>query len=296
MKIAHISDLHFAHLTLSPSQFFSKRWIGNFNLLLNRGRKFSILPLLELAHLFHELQVKVVIVSGDLSTTAQAKEFEAAAEFLETLRAAGMEILLIPGNHDNYTRQAYRTQFFYRTFDRLIERMRAPGIDVSLAHNRVMVSELGKGWWYVGIDSTLATPPFNAKGIFPPELEHTLEEVLRQIPPSGQIVMANHFPLLPTPLPRHNLERSEALRALLVQWPNVRLYLHGHIHQQSIRDLRPIGLPLILNSGSCGIKGNSTCHVIDLHSESCEVEVYHFHREPGVWDLRRKSTFDWSHH
>jgi len=296
VKIAHISDLHFAHLTLSPTQFLSKRWVGNFNLLLNRGRKFSIRPLLELTQHFHQLGVEYVVVSGDLSTTALKKEFSAAREFLETLRAAGMGILLIPGNHDSYTSKAYRTQLFYRGFDEIIESSRCEDIPYTLARHRVMASHLRGRWWYVGMDTTLATPIFNSKGIFPSELEHNLEEVLRLLPSGAQVVLSNHFPLLPTPLPRHNLERSEALRGLLVQWPNVRLYLHGHVHQQSIKDLRPIGLPLILNSGSCGIKGNSTCHVIDLHPEGCEVEVYNFLREPGVWDLRRKSNYDWSHH
>lgn len=296
VRIAHISDLHFAQLTFHPSQFLSKRWVGNFNLLLNRGRRFSIRPLLELAALFHELKVEQVIVSGDLTTTSLRQEFEAATGFLETLRAAGMEVYLIPGNHDNYTKEAYRTKFFYDCFRPIIERTVAPDSEFTLEREGVAAAPLGCNWWWVGIDTTLATPMMSSRGLFTDALARNLDDLMRQIPHTADIVMVNHFPLFPTPYPRHNMDRSEVLRALLVQWPNVRLYLHGHVHHQSITDQRPVGLPIILNSGSCGEKGNATCHVIELHSHSCDVQVYRFAREPGAWDLRRKSTFDWEHH
>ena len=40
LRIAHISDLHFAKLSLNPFQIFSKRFIGNANSLLSRKKVF----------------------------------------------------------------------------------------------------------------------------------------------------------------------------------------------------------------------------------------------------------------
>lgn len=41
LRCAHLSDLHFSEPTWSPSQFFSKRWLGNLNLLLARKKVYT---------------------------------------------------------------------------------------------------------------------------------------------------------------------------------------------------------------------------------------------------------------
>jgi len=75
VTIAHISDLHFSKISFNPLQFFSKRWAGNFNLLLNRPSQrnnthpFSLLPL------FKKRGVSHVIISGDLTSTATDAEY-----------------------------------------------------------------------------------------------------------------------------------------------------------------------------------------------------------------------------
>src|SRR5262245_998312 len=112
-RIAHISDLHFSKLTWNPSQLFSKRWLGNVNLLLARKHAFDAEGLTTLLPLFIDRKVDAVIVSGDLSSTSHEKEFLLAQEFLDVLQKEGFKVFTIPGSHDHYTKSAYREKLFY---------------------------------------------------------------------------------------------------------------------------------------------------------------------------------------
>lgn len=117
MRLAHISDLHFSHLSFHPGQFFSKRWIGNLNLLINRKKVFAHNSLYTLIPLFQELNVDGVLLTGDLTTTSHPKEFRQAKHFVDALTEAGLKVYLIPGNHDHYTCAAYKRLDFYQHFD-----------------------------------------------------------------------------------------------------------------------------------------------------------------------------------
>lgn len=48
----------------------------------------------------HQNQPDLVIISGDLTQRARVEQFRAASAWLNRLRAAGMRLLVIPGNHD----------------------------------------------------------------------------------------------------------------------------------------------------------------------------------------------------
>jgi 3',5'-cyclic AMP phosphodiesterase CpdA len=73
-RIAHLSDLHFgAHDPAIAAA--SAAWV--------------------IAH-----RPDLVIISGDLTQRARARQFRAAGAFLEELRAAGLLTLVVPGNHD----------------------------------------------------------------------------------------------------------------------------------------------------------------------------------------------------
>ena len=66
LRIAHLSDLHFSKFTLSPSQFFSKRFLGNANLLFSRGRAFKPHKIVGFGDFLDQIRVDLVIISGDL--------------------------------------------------------------------------------------------------------------------------------------------------------------------------------------------------------------------------------------
>jgi predicted MPP superfamily phosphohydrolase len=175
IKIAHISDLHFSKFSLSPAQFFSKRWLGNLNLLLSRSkeylneRPFSLIPYLKQAGVTH------VIISGDLTTTSSKKEYQMAEQFVATLKQEGMEVFTIPGNHDHYTKQADRAQVFYHSFP-------SPSSSLfSLSRHGVAGIPLTTGWHLVLLDTTFASKLTSSNGLFSPTVEKNLKKLLQTI-------------------------------------------------------------------------------------------------------------------
>ncbi|QYC79282.1 metallophosphoesterase, partial [Chlamydia suis] len=51
--------------------------------------------------------------------------------------------------------------------------------------------------------------------------------------------------------------------SLLMHFPSVRLYLHGHDHYVELDHLPP----LVVNSGSLTLPSNARFHIVDLHPE-----------------------------
>jgi 3',5'-cyclic AMP phosphodiesterase CpdA len=74
MKIAHISDLHFA------SSLFVQKWADN------------------VAKKVEEERPDLLVVTGDLTTEGYIPEFEMAKSFLDRLEVK--DRLIVPGNHD----------------------------------------------------------------------------------------------------------------------------------------------------------------------------------------------------
>jgi 3',5'-cyclic AMP phosphodiesterase CpdA len=297
IRLAQISDVHVYRHAVNPLQFFSKQWIGNLNILLNRRFKFHRDPKYELVAYFEQLNVRHVIISGDLTSTSLAGEFEVARQFVEALEKSGFRVHLVPGNHDNYTKRAFRKKKFYSYFGPVESDPHSPAGELNLADHRLCLRDLGSGWWWVGLDTTVAAGMLRSNGEFDLLLQARLSRALGTLPAESRVVMTNHFPLTTTH-PSHDMKRLKSLRELLVLHPTVKLYLHGHIHKQAITDGRPASLPLLLNSGSCGLMRGATCHIIDLLPDSCRIQV-HRHTHPhnpvasGHWELQREVAYGW---
>lgn len=290
LRCAHISDLHFGQPTWNPSQFFSKRWVGNLNLLFLRSKEYSPQYLGALVDTFKKLRINCVFIAGDLSCTSLKAEFLKAKEFVETLKAAGMLVFIIPGNHDHYTKKDYQAQTFYSFFDDTF----SEGVTPSLKREKVAARYLGHQWWLVGLDTALATPLFAAYGVFSSEIEQNLRKTLNSIPKEHHILLMNHFPLFKQPSPRNTLQGHEALRALLEEFPNVRFYLHGHTHRHCIADLRPNNLPIILDSGSTAHHQKGTWNLIEIASNGGLVETYRLDpSREGHWHPEGQCQFTW---
>src|SRR5579871_4764227 len=106
-RFAHISDLHFSNITFNPAQFLSKRWIGNGNLIFSRKHVFCSNHLPELATFFKELNIDAVLITGDLSSTSLHSEFARGKAFIDSLKQH-FKVFTLPGNHDHYTKRAYK--------------------------------------------------------------------------------------------------------------------------------------------------------------------------------------------
>lgn len=278
IRIAHLSDLHFSQIMFTPDQFLSKRWVGNLNLLLFRHHFYQIDHLWHLPELFNSLDVEHVCITGDFSSLSLDSEFREAKKLVESF---SQPVSLVPGNHDCYIQQVEDTRRFYDFFP-----------SEALKKNRVEKKALGKGWWWIGLDCACPTPPFYSLGRFYSEMERELERLLKEIPSQDRVIIGNHFPLYPSNRPRHDLEGAEALQNVLKNFPQVKLYLHGHDHAYYIKDKRANGLPLVFNSGSAAHKPNGTFYLFDLHAEECFVERLLFTKTGGEFSW----VIDWQKH
>src|SRR2546428_11239623 len=104
MRIVHISDLHFWHITLHPRELVSKRLLGMCNLVLSRARKYRMSSMPLVVERIRTLEPDHVLVTGDLTSTALEEEFEAARHALERLGPAASPPPGVPGNPDPLTR------------------------------------------------------------------------------------------------------------------------------------------------------------------------------------------------
>jgi 3',5'-cyclic AMP phosphodiesterase CpdA len=282
LRIAHISDLHFAKPDWSLSQFFSKRWVGNLNSVISGNRSFIEDRPQTLIKKFLDLGVTHVVISGDVSITSARKEFAMARAYVEQLKEAGLETIVIPGNHDNYTRISHKNKEFYRYFDR-----------PELRRDGVSAQRLSNGWWTVSVDTTLPTPIYKSTGLFTPQIARNLTATLDAIPKEDRVIVINHFPLFANDAPLRSLEGAKDMRKVLENYPNIQLYLHGHTHRHCVADLRKNGLPIILDSGSVTLKDCSTWNLIDLEDEGCQVRVFAWDEHADVWKRKKDFSFPW---
>ncbi len=281
MRIAHLSDPHFTHFTLDPSQFLSKRWMGNWNYQLFRRRAYQTDHLWHLPEFLAALNVDFLFITGDFSSTSLDDEFDESKLFVERFNKAGIPTHVLPGNHDCYTKEVEKKRRFYDFFP-----------SEKLRQQRVVSLPLKQGWWYIGLDCALPTPLFCAYGLFTEEMEAQLEQTLSFIPENNRVILANHFPLFTAGRPFHDLKRADALQQLLKKFPQIALYLHGHDHRHYIIDRQQEKLPLTLNSGSCAHQPNGTFYLVDLFEKECLIQqlLYSQEKESCTW------TIHWQQH
>lgn len=273
LRIAHISDLHFSKISFSPTQFFSKRWLGNLNMLLKRRHLFQTEELFALPSFFRQHLIDYVIITGDLSTTGQSQEFAQAKRLVKQFEKEGLKVAVIPGNHDHYTKYGWKKRLFYTFFP-----------NPSMQQQGISCSDLNPFWTLVSLDTAAASSLFSSNGFFHKSLESKLFSLLSSIPQKKQILLINHFPLFEHEQASKILKRSQSLRALLNQFPNVRLYLHGHTHNSCVADLRINQLPIVLDSGSVAQSGRGFWNLIELQPCGAKVQAFeHLYKLREEW-------------
>lgn len=270
MRIAHISDFHFTKLTINPLRLFPKRVFGHLNWLFHRKNNFCHRQLEELPDLFRSLNVDLILMGGDFTSSAMPEEFELAQRWTKVLSSPW---IAIPGNHDKYTQMSVRNKLFSQYFSST-KRCEAHKIDENL--------------WVIAMDTCRPTRGKSARGIFSKEHELELETLLSQIP--GKVILLNHYPFFLQENVDRTLEGGEALEKLIRRHPNIILYLHGHTHRHSCADLRADNLPIVLDSGCCSLKHRGSWNLIDLTETGCNVSKYEWQ---GAWEPQETKEFVW---
>lgn len=280
LKIAHLSDPHFATVTYDPRQFLSKRWLGNGNLILFRNKTYQTDHLKYLPHFLSSLNLDVVAITGDFTTTSLPEEYQKAKEFVQTFEKKGLKTFVLPGNHDVYTKESAEAKRFSQFFP-------------SLEHHGVEVCEIKKNLFWIGLHCAYASNLFLSDGRFTQEIEEELKKQLQQLPSDATCIMGNHFPLYSSSNFRHNLKKTKRLQKILQSFPQVKLYLHGHIHKPNYQEGKQFHLPLVLNSGSISHLPGGTFYIIELFLSGCTIKRYRLQNDKKLndWQVDQELFF-----
>ncbi len=221
----HLTDLHFWRVVLNPLRLLNKRFIGNANVMLRRRRELLTNQAPAFLDYIAGLGVRDVVITGDLTSTSDASEFEIARDFVRELVRRGMAPRVIPGNHDVYTFESARR----RRFEKYLGEW-APGEALPAA------APLSNGFPVIYVP-TVCPNLLSSKGrIRPSEIEAVRAALAAAAAPA---IVAGHYPVLEktygyTTTPNRRLRDAAELAAALLGFHGRMLYLSGHVHRFSL--------------------------------------------------------------
>lgn len=227
MRILHISDLHFWSITCNPILLLNKRIIGNLNLIARRCRYIHQERADSFIEVVNDIRPDILLVGGDLTTTALAREYAKAAGFLSRLESFCPVIRAIPGNHDYYTFESCR----HNRYEKYLGRYSG------WAGEPVSCQSMG--------DISLVCIPTVRANIcssrgFISEAHAAATLTVIQKAPGKQIIALAHYPYLQR-VPEYHSGRTRCLggasllRETLGRSGRPLLYLAGHVHVFSHR-------------------------------------------------------------
>ncbi len=217
-RIAHLSDVHFgAHDPKIMSA--TEAWL-------------------------QQAQPDLVIVSGDLTQRARVQQFRDASAWINRLRAAGMRVLLVPGNHDV-------------PLYNVIRRFGAP----LRRYERYISNDLCP-WYEDNEVAILGLNTARSLTIKDGRINHDQMQLLRErfslVAPDKTRILVTHHPLFAMPIGRGN-ELSEAVgrhedAVAAACQAGIHIALAGHFHrtyaQAAQKMVADAGGALVIQAGT----------------------------------------------
>ena len=196
-----------------------------------------------------ERRPAAVVINGDLSLIdGRPGDYEHFARLIAPLREAGMPVHLTLGNHDN------REVFF-----QVLQGEKAAKPPVVTRHVGVVTLPRANLFLLDSLktDGQGEEARVVPQGLLGPEQLAWLGRMLDAHPGKPALIFAHHNPRLGCGEPQYlgGLEDSEPLWDLLVSRPQVKAYIHGHIHDRSHLQHRGIH---ILNTPATSYVSNPT--------------------------------------
>jgi 3',5'-cyclic AMP phosphodiesterase CpdA len=186
-----------------------------------------------------------LLVTGDLTFSGEAREFERAAELLAPFAEAG-KLTVVPGNHDLWTESSVETARFLRALGPDGKGMRSPA--PSYPH----LAQVGDEAIIVALDSArYGEEPWITPGRLGSEQLRAAREVVREHARTGRAVLLafHHHVVLPpervpsdTLVARMPLADADQVVRLVAELP-VAAVLHGHRHTAFRVDLPGVAGP-----------------------------------------------------
>ena len=282
MRIVHISDLHFWHITLDPRRLMGKRLLGMANLIVNRARKYRRETMPRLIERIIELGPDHVLVTGDLTTTSLEEEFEAARSSLQPLIQQNIPLSVLPGNHDRYTRRSARVGLFEQYFAEFAPSRQYPWL-----------KRLGSETAVLALDPCHPNPISAIGTMADSQLKEARELLTTASPRIERLLVASHYPVrLPEGMRGgrgHRLRGRESFYHFLQQHgPNI--FCHGHVHNTwALTPPSARGL-LILDPGAALKKrprSGVDCSLLEILLNGWDVTVSKHLLRNGRWEVDR---------
>ena len=191
-----------------------------------------------------EEQAELVVISGDFTQRAHTDQFQQAADFIARVRAAGHEVLAVPGNHDVPLYDVFRRFLSPLTrYKKFIDDTLCPFIQID-------------GAAVLGIN-TARSLTFKNGHISHEQMDH-IRETFAATDVHQPRILVTHHPLFALPVgdgPElgHLMEdQQDALTAIAEA--GVDLLLAGHNHRASINDAASLakgaGKALVIQAGT----------------------------------------------
>ena len=268
--IIHISDLHFHSYPHKLVEFNAKRVLGSINLLIRRARDFPLKRAELLVEKINQMEWDHLVISGDITQLSLEREFSLARETIDPLLNKKDRVTIIPGNHDRYFDNHIGEDLFAKYFGEFFGK------------NEIHSSKINDDWHLLGWDSTHHNDLRTSSGTVKISTIRATENFIQNLSDKTKFIIANHFPLT---FPEgwkidrsHELYNLVPVRNWILQNPQIRLYLHGHIHTNWVhslsRDLAP-DLTLVNSAASCSklyTGQSSSFHQIVLEDNNVKVK------------------------
>ena len=223
--LIHITDLHFWSFVRNPMALLNKRFLGNINVLYRRRHEFHMERARPFGEHLASLGIEDLLIGGDFTSTATPREYQMSRDYVDTLKDHGLNIHLLPGNHDVYTFESVRCRRFNEYFGDFKSPEEYP-------HRR----NLPGGTPLILVPTVCPNWLSSAGSISDREIAATRE--LLEACPDGPILVAGHYPILhETHAYRsgasRQLRNANALRRALGESGKQILYVAGHVHRFS---------------------------------------------------------------
>ncbi len=247
VRIAHATDIHW---TLRPSlrRLASKRLIQQANQIIGRRASHFTRDVQDslMDHLV-DLAPDGLFITGDLTTTALEEEFELARARLDPVLTT-IPTLIIPGNHDVYTRKSQSKRRMFQTF----------GPWMGLDSGAAPIARLDIGdVTLLGLDPTRPHPILSSGRVPQAQLDGLVPQLDSM--PERAVLLGLHYPILDRRGDlydglNHGLLNAGAVQNALASASHLPVaILHGHEHHGFTVDLDCGGRTVpIYNSGSSG--------------------------------------------
>ncbi len=226
LHIVHIADIHFWRIIWNPLCLLNKRFLGNLNVMLRRHREFAVHRAENYARVITQTGAKFALFTGDFTSTSLDEEFAQAREFVEQIQQQGLNVAVLPGNHDVYTFESRRHRRFENYFQGIAPESGYP-TNLALANRFRLL-----------LIPTAQPNILSARGQVPDEVLQWIQQEIKTLD-TEPVLVAAHYPILYETrayhsAPSHRLAGAEKMRDILGKSGKQILYMCGHVHRFSL--------------------------------------------------------------